>query len=144
MPDPFDLDRFVSAQALVYDAVVGELRNALKVTHWMWFIFPQVDGLGSSPTARRYAIRSLPEADAYLAHPLLGPRLIECTELVNSVDGKSIHDIFGFPDDMKFHSSVTLFSMLTSGHVAFETALNKYFGGTPDPATVAIVGRHVG
>jgi uncharacterized protein (DUF1810 family) len=141
MPDPFDLERFVSAQALVYDAVVRELRNALKVTHWMWFIFPQVDGLGSSPTAHRYAIRSLPEAEAYLAHPLLGPRLIECTELVNNVEGKSVHDVFGFPDDMKFHSSVTLFSMLSPGHVVFETALIKYFGGVPDARTVAIVAR---
>jgi uncharacterized protein (DUF1810 family) len=141
MPDPFDLERFVSAQALVYDAVVRELSVGLKETHWMWFIFPQVDGLGSSPTARRYAIRSLPEAAAYLAHPLLGPRLIECTQLVNNTDGRSVHDIFGFPDDMKFHSSVTLFSMLTPGHVAFETALDKYFGGVPDEPTVAIVGR---
>jgi uncharacterized protein (DUF1810 family) len=140
MQDPFDLERFVVAQALVYDAVVGELRNGLKATHWMWFIFPQVDGLGVSPTARRYAIRSLTEAEAYLDHPLLGRRLIECTGLVNDIEGKSVHDVFGFPDDMKFHSSLTLFSMLTPAHVVFETALNKYFDGTLDTRTVAIVG----
>ena len=140
MQDPFDLERFVAAQALVYETVVGELRNGLKVTHWMWFIFPQVDGLGFSPTARRYAIRSLAEAEAYLDHPLLGPRLIECTRLVNHIEGKSVHDVFGYPDDMKFHSSLTLFSMLTPGHVVFETALSKFFDGTLDPRTVAIVG----
>ena len=140
MQDPFDLERFVVAQALVYEAVVGELRNGSKVTHWMWFIFPQVDGLGFSPTARRYAIRSLAEAEAYLDHPLLGSRLIECTGLVNAIEGKSVHEVFGFPDDMKFHSSLTLFSMLTPAHVVFETALNKFFGGTLDTRTVAIVG----
>ena len=140
MQDPFDLDRFVIAQALVYDAVVGELRSGLKMTHWMWFIFPQVDGLGVSRTARRYAIRSLAEAEAYLKDPLLGSRLIECTGLANDIEGKSAHDVFGFPDDLKFHSSLTLFSMLTPAHVVFETALNKYFDGTLDTRTVAVVG----
>ena len=141
MQDLLDLDRFVAAQARVYGTVVDELRNGLKVSHWMWFIFPQIDGLGISPTARHYAIRSMSEADAYLTHPLLGARLIECTGLVNSIEGKSVHDIFGSPDDMKFHSSVTLFSMLTPCHEVFEAALNKFYSGEPDPRTVAIVDR---
>lgn len=140
MNDPFDLERFVAAQQLVYPSVVDELRNARKRTHWMWFVFPQVIGLGSSTTAIRYALRSLAEAEAYLAHPLLGPRLVECTELVNGIEGRSLNDVFGSPDDLKFHSSVTLFSLLTPGHAAFALALDKYFGGRPDERTVAIVG----
>jgi uncharacterized protein (DUF1810 family) len=141
MQDLLDLDRFVAAQARVYDTVVGELRTGRKVSHWMWFIFPQIDGLGISPTAKHYAIRSMSEADAYLTHPLLGPRLIECTGLVNGIEDKTVHDVFGSPDDMKFHSSVTLFSMLTPCRDVFETALLKYFSGELDPRTVAIVDR---
>ena len=136
----FDLERFISAQDLVYSTIVGELRNGMKVSHWMWFIFPQIDGLGSSPTARHYAIRSLDEAGAYLAHPVLGSRLIECTELVNNVEGKSLRQIFGSPDDMKFHSSVTLFSLIERRRSVFEQALDKYFDGELDERTMAIVG----
>ncbi|MEY2417077.1 MAG: hypothetical protein QOH53_2411 [Ilumatobacteraceae bacterium] len=135
-----DLERFISAQEPVYSTVVSELRNGTKASHWMWFIFPQIDGLGSSPTARHYAIRSLDEANAYLAHPVLGSRLIECTGLVNNVDGKSLREIFGSPDDMKFHSSVSLFSLIESRESAFERALNKYFNGELDERTVAILG----
>jgi uncharacterized protein (DUF1810 family) len=135
-----DLERFISAQEPVYSTVVSELRNGKKASHWMWFIFPQIDGLGSSPTARHYAIRSLDEANAYLAHPVLGSRLIECTGLVNNVDGKSLREIFGSPDDMKFHSSVSLFSLIESRESAFERALNKYFNGELDERTVAILG----
>ena len=137
----FDLDRFISAQKPVCPRVVSELRGGMKVSHWMWFIFPQIDGLGSSQTARHYAIRSLDEADAYLAHPLLGSRLIECTELVNDVEGKSLRHIFGAPDDVKFHSSVTLFSLIEPRRSAFELALDKYFNGELDERTIAIVGR---
>ena len=136
----FDLERFISAQEPVYSTVVSELRDGRKASHWMWFIFPQIDGLGSSPTARHYAIRSLDEANAYLAQPILGPRLIECTGLVNTIDGKSLRDIFGSPDDMKFHSSVTLFSLVESRESVFELALGKYFNGELDERTVAILG----
>ena len=136
----FDLERFVSAQDPVYTAVVGELSNGMKANHWMWFIFPQIDGLGSSPTARHYAIRSLEEANEYLAHPILGSRLIECTGLVNNVAGKSLREILGSPDDMKFHSSVTLFSLLESRESVFDQALGKYFNGEPDERTIAILG----
>ena len=113
----------------------------MKVSHWMWFIFPQIDGLGSSQTARHYAIRSLDEADAYLAHPVLGSRLIECTELVNDMEGKSLRHIFGAPDDVKFHSSVTLFSLVEPRNDVFERALDKYFNGELDERTIAIIGR---
>jgi uncharacterized protein (DUF1810 family) len=137
----FDLERFLTAQDPVYPTVVAELRNGMKASHWMWFIFPQIDGLGSSPTARDYAISSLDEADAYLAHPVLGSRLIECTELVNDVEGKSLRQIFGSPDDLKFHSSVTLFSLIEPRRSAFGDALDKYFDGELDERTMAIVGR---
>ena len=136
----FNLERFISAQEPCYSRVVSELRNGNKETHWMWFIFPQIDGLGSSPTARHYAIRSLAEADAYLAHPVLGARLIECTGLVNNVGSKSLREIFGSPDDMKFHSSVTLFSLIEPSEAVFEQALSKYFSGKLDERTIAILG----
>jgi uncharacterized protein (DUF1810 family) len=136
----FDLERFILAQERVYSTVVGELRNGRKASHWMWFIFPQIDGLGFSPTARHYAIRSLEEANEYLAHPILGSRLIECTGLVNNVEGKSLREIFGSPDDMKFHSSVTLFSLIEPRESVFEHALTKYFRGDLDERTIAILG----
>src|SRR5690242_13482237 len=110
MPDPFDLQRFVDAQANVYARVVTELSAGRKQSHWMWFIFPQVAGLGFSAMAQRYAISSRKEAAAYLAHDILGPRLVECTRLVLAVQGKTIHAILGSPDDLKFRSSMTLFS----------------------------------
>lgn len=135
MTDPFNLDRFVSAQAPVIAQVTQELRDGRKQTHWMWFIFPQVAGLGHSPMAQCYAITSLAEAQAYLDHPILGPRLIELTEAVNQTTGRSAHQIFGSPDDMKFHSSMTLFTAARPDEPAFRSALEKYFNGQPDRLT---------
>lgn len=135
--DPFDLQRFVEAQAPVYERVLTELREGRKRSHWMWFVFPQIAGLGSSPMAQRYAIASRAEAAAYLAHPLLGPRLRECARLVTAAEGRSIHDIFGSPDDMKFRSSMTLFAEAAPDDRDFRAALDKYFGGEPDAATLA-------
>ena len=137
MDDPFDLQRFVAAQAPVYERVCAELSAGRKRSHWMWFIFPQIHGLGSSAMAQRYAITSLAEATAYLDHKVLGPRLRACTRLVNAVDGRSAHEIFGSPDDMKFHSSMTLFLRAGSEDALFRTALDKYFAGKPDHATIA-------
>jgi uncharacterized protein (DUF1810 family) len=134
--DPFNLQRFVRAQASEIDQVREELRSGRKRGHWMWFVFPQLSGLGQSWTSREYAIKSLDEARAYLADPLLGPRIIECTQLVNSVNGRSVHQIFGHPDDLKFHSSMTLFSHVTLDTPVFREALNKYFDGALDPLTM--------
>jgi uncharacterized protein (DUF1810 family) len=136
----FDLHRFIAAQDPVYSKVVSELRNGMKASHWMWFIFPQIDGLGTSQTARHYAIRSLEEARAYLAHPILGSRLIECVDLVNNVEGKSLFEIFGSPDERKFHSSVTLFDLIEPRESVFEQALAKFFSGELDKQTIAILG----
>lgn len=135
MPDAFDLDRFVQAQDPVLAQVRRELGEGRKRTHWMWFVFPQLEGLGRSAAARRYAIGSLAEARAYLQHPVLGPRLVECVELVNKVEGRSVHEIFGGPDDLKFHSSMTLFASARPGASVFREALDKHFGGAPDPLT---------
>jgi uncharacterized protein (DUF1810 family) len=134
---PFDLQRFVEAQAPIYEQVRAELRAGHKRSHWMWFVFPQIAGLGQSEMARRYAISSLVEAQAYLAHPVLGPRLRDCTGWVNSVEGRSIEDIFGHPDDLKFHSSMTLFARAAEDPVIFDAALRKYFGGRSDRLTLA-------
>jgi uncharacterized protein (DUF1810 family) len=133
--DPFDLKRFVEAQAPVYARVREELRAGEKRGHWMWFIFPQIQGLGRSPTAERFAIGSLDEARAYLEHPVLGARLRECTELVNTVEGRKASEIFGFPDDLKFHSSMTLFAK-AGDEAAFRRAIVKYFGGEMDSGTL--------
>ena len=138
--DPFHLQRFVDAQARVFDDVLAELRNGRKRSHWMWFIFPQIAGLGSSPMAERYAISGRKEAEAYLQHPLLGPRLKQCTDLVNQVSGRTLDEIFGYPDDLKFRSSVTLFAGVAPGEEVFQAALKKYFGGEPDTATLALLG----
>ena len=136
MDDPFDLERFVEAQAPVYERVRSELREGRKRSHWMWFVFPQIEGLGSSAMARRFAIASREEARAYLAHPVLGARLIECTRLVNRVEGKSVSQILGSPDDMKFRSSMTLFAQTAPENRDFADALEKFFGGEPDPLTI--------
>ncbi|MGB5080613.1 MAG: DUF1810 domain-containing protein [Burkholderiales bacterium] len=136
MNDPFDLQRFVEAQAPVYERVCPELRAGRKQSHWMWFVFPQIEGLGSSAMARRFAITSREEAAAYLAHPMLGPRLIECTRLVNLIEGRSIAQIFGSPDDMKFRSSMTLFARVAPQIPVFAEALEKYFQGKPDSLTL--------
>ena len=131
-------ERFVSAQAPVYATVLAELSAGQKQSHWMWFIFPQLGALGRSPTAKFYGLAGLDDAQAYLAHEVLGPRLVECTGLVNAVSGRSAHEIFGSPDDLKFRSSVTLFRLAGGGEV-FETALAKYFDGAEDAATVRLV-----
>ena len=137
MADPFNLERFVHAQAPVYDQVRRELRAGRKESHWMWFVFPQIAGLGQSPMSLRFAISSLAEAAAYLAHPILGPRLRECARLALEVEGRSALDIFGPIDTMKFRSSVTLFARAGPEFPVFEQCLEKYFGGNPDPATLA-------
>jgi uncharacterized protein (DUF1810 family) len=134
--DPHNLERFVSAQDPVYSRVCAELRDGRKTSHWMWFIFPQIQGLGSSEMARRYAIASLDEARAYLEHPLLGQRLRECARLVCEVQGKTIREILGSPDDMKFRSCMTLFAYATSENELFENALRMYFSGEPDALTL--------
>jgi uncharacterized protein (DUF1810 family) len=130
----FDLQRFVTAQAPVYADVCEELREGQKTSHWMWFIFPQIAGLGQSVMSRKYAVSSLDEARAYLAHPVLGPRLIECTRLVG-VSGRSVEDIFGSPDDMKFRSSMTLFAR-AQGEGAYQDAVDRYFDGEYDDQTI--------
>ena len=134
--DPYDLQRFVDAQEPVIAQVKTELRSGRKRSHWMWFVFPQVAGLGSSRMARRYAISSRDEAEAYLTHPVLGPRLRECTELVNGIDGGSATDVFGSPDDKKFRSSMTLFDAVADNPTPFGTALDRYFDGEPDEKTL--------
>ena len=133
--DPFDLQRFIDAQANTYEQARAELAAGRKRGHWIWFIFPQIHGLGYSAMSQRFAISGLDEAKAYLAHPLLGARLRDCTALVNAVEGRSLNAILGDPDDMKFHSSVTLFAEAGGGAV-FHDALNRYFAGKPDQATL--------
>jgi uncharacterized protein (DUF1810 family) len=136
MDDSYDLQRFVEAQAPVFDRVRAELAAGHKQSHWMWFVFPQIRGLGQSAMSQRYAIGSRAEAAAYLAHPVLGPRLLACTRLVNDVVGRSAEAIFGPIDALKFRSSMTLFSAVAPGEAAFGEALAKYFGSTPDRATL--------
>lgn len=137
--DPFDLSRFVEAQQPVYEQVCAELREGRKRSHWIWFIFPQLRGLGHSPTAQFFAIRSRAEAGAYLRHSVLGARLRECTALVNAVEGRAVGDIFGFPDDLKFRSSITLFAEVAPEETVFRQALDKYFEGEPDERTVELL-----
>jgi uncharacterized protein (DUF1810 family) len=134
--DQYGLQRFVDAQAAVFEQVCSELREGRKRSHWMWFIFPQIKGLGSSPLAVRFAISSLEEARAYLDHAVLGPRLRECCEIVVGVAGRSVDEIFGYPDDLKFHSSITLFAKASVENRVFLDALEKYFCGELDRATV--------
>jgi len=131
----FNLGHFVTAQNPVYEHVLAELRAGRKQSHWMWFVFPQIAGLGHSVMAETYAIRSLDEAKAYHAHPVLGARLKECTELVLNIDGRSVREIFGAPDDLKFRSSMTLFARATPDEPLFGDALARYFGGKRDDAT---------
>ena len=135
----FDPDRFVRAQDAVFERVRRELREGRKRGHWMWYVFPQLSGLGYSTMAQRYAIASLGEAAAYLEHPILGPRLIECSELVNKVEGREIGDIFESPDDLKFHSCMTLFASIPDAPPVFDEALAKYFGGAPDRQTTKML-----
>ena len=135
----FELERFVKAQDPVLEEALLELRRGRKQGHWMWFIFPQMKGLGSSAMAQQYAISSRAEAEAYLAHAILGPRLIECTQAVNAVEGRSAEEIFGYVDAMKFRSSMTLFREVSSEGL-FDQALKKYFAGEPDARTLQLLG----
>jgi uncharacterized protein (DUF1810 family) len=132
-------EHFVTAQNRVYEDVVGELSAGRKATHWMWFIFPQLRALGRSATAQHYGLQSLEEAKAFLAHPVLGPRLLECTRLVNAVEERSAHEIFGSPDDLKFRSSMTLFARAAPEVPLFLNALRKYYAGEEDPLTVGLL-----
>ena len=142
--DEYDLERFVAAQDGVIGQVLRELRGGRKRSHWMWFIFPQIAGLGESAMARRFAIGSLAEAEAYLQHPVLGARLRECTGLVNAIEGRPIEEIFGYPDDLKFRSSMSLFARAAADNRIFLEALEKYFGGAPDPLTLERLGETSG
>ena len=137
--DPFDLRRFVDAQDRVYDTVLAELRAGAKRSHWIWFVFPQLRGLGRSATAQHYGISSLDEARAYLTHPVLGQRLRECARLIADIDGRSADDIFGFPDNVKVRSSMTLFSRATDDAADFRAVLDKFYDGVGDPATVQLL-----
>ncbi len=139
MADPFDLERFVRAQENVYSEVVAQLSRGRKTSHWMWFIFPQLKGLGHSQMATFYGIGSRAEAEAYLQHPVLGPRLLQCTALMNAVEGKSVDEVLGYPDDLKFQSSMTLFAEV--GGESFSAALAKYFHGRTDSATLKLLSR---
>ncbi len=133
----FQLDRFVAAQSDIYPEIQRELASGHKRTHWMWFVFPQLRGLGRSQTALHYGLDGPAEAVAYLAHPILGPRLVECTTLVNHVQGKTALQIFSSPDDLKFRSCMTLFATLRP--LPFETALDRYYGGQKDPMTLEML-----
>lgn len=136
MPDDYELRRFLEAQRLVYANVVAELTDGRKRSHWMWFIFPQVDGLGASPMAKKFAISGRDEAEAYLRHPLLGPRLRECTKLLIAAPQRSIEPILGRPDDLKFRSSMTLFAKVATDNADFVAALDKFYEGSFDPLTL--------
>ena len=138
-PDPHDLDRFVDAQAGDYEQALAEIRSGRKRSHWMWYVFPQIDGLGFSSMSRRYSIKSLDEARAYLDHPVLGPRLVECVEAALGVEGQSAYEIFGSPDDMKLRSSATLFASVTPGDSVFARLLDKYFDGKRDGKTLGLL-----
>ena len=137
--DPYDLNRFLSAQEGVYERALAELKGGEKRTHWMWFIFPQIDGLGFSPMSKRYAIKSLDEARRYLQHPVLGARLLECVQALLEVRGRSAAEIFGYPDDLKLRSCLTLFVQVAQPGSVFEQALEKYYRGQPDEQTLSIL-----
>lgn len=145
MGDIFDLDRFVSAQEPVYESALGELQHGRKYGHWMWFVFPQIRGLGRSSMAQHYGIASLDEARQYLAHPLLGPRLGECTRAVLAASAPSLTAIFGTPDDMKFRSSMTLFALASRPReqTDFDTAIDDWCGGQMDPLTLEVLASPV-
>lgn len=137
--DPYDLDRFVTAQTGVYEQALAELSAGRKQSHWMWFVFPQWTGLGHSVMSERYAIGSIGEARAYLAHPLLGPRLAECIAGMLSVPGRSAHDILGYPDDLKFRSAMTLFAAVSADGSPFHHAIDRFFDGHPDRKTLDLL-----
>jgi uncharacterized protein (DUF1810 family) len=135
--DPHNLQRFLDAQSSIYSDVLHELRAGQKQSHWMWFIFPQIHGLGRSPTAIKFAIKSRAEAESYANHPILGARLRECTARVNAIENRTANQIFGYPDDLKFHSSMTLFASTATETKPYVTALHKFFDGKLDPQTVS-------
>jgi uncharacterized protein (DUF1810 family) len=139
MDDPHDLQRFIEAQRPVYAQVLAELAAGAKTSHWMWFVFPQLKGLGRSGTARHFGIASRAEAEAYWRHPVLGARLKECSALMLAATGKTAHQILGSPDDLKFRSSMTLFAQVAPEHPVFGQALDRYFGGAADPATIELL-----
>jgi uncharacterized protein (DUF1810 family) len=138
--DPYDLARFLQAQEEDYQQALAEIRSGQKCTHWMWYIFPQIDGLAFSSTSKHYAIKSIEEARAYLGHPVLGPRLLECAEAVVGVEGRSAAVIFGFPDDLKLRSCATLFACVSPPGSVFDRLLEKYYGGDPDGQTLRLLG----
>ena len=138
-PDPFRLNRFLEAQAGVYESALAELRRGRKTGHWMWFIFPQIDGLGRSPAARFYAIKSPEEAKGYLSHPALGARLQQCSEALLDLEESSASEILGFPDDLKLRSSMTLFATIAGSDSVFSRVLGRFFGGQPDPRTLELL-----
>jgi uncharacterized protein (DUF1810 family) len=142
MSDGYNLHRFFTAQAPTYNTVLAELRAGRKSTHWIWFIFPQIAGLGQSAMAQKFAITSLTEAKACLQHPVLGQRLRECTQLVLDVNGRNAEEIFSYPDNLKFRSCMTLFMTATTDNKIFKDALLKYFDGIPDQLTLDILARH--
>ncbi|MGP0065264.1 MAG: DUF1810 domain-containing protein [Isosphaeraceae bacterium] len=142
--DPHDLDRFVRAQASDYERALSEIRSGRKRSHWMWYIFPQFDGLGFSSTSKQYAIKSLAEAEAYLAHPVLGPRLVACAEATLGVEGKTANQVFGSPDDLKLKSSATLFALVSPEGSVFHRLLDRYFQGERDEKTLDLVGHDPG
>jgi uncharacterized protein (DUF1810 family) len=137
--DAFELSRFVEAQTAVYEQALAEIRSGRKRSHWMWFIFPQAAGLGSSPASQHFGIRSRAEAEAYLAHPVLGPRLIECAGAVLALHGVSASDVFGYPDDMKLRSCATLFAQVSQPASVFQKLLDKYFESAADPRTLELI-----
>ena len=141
MPDPHNLQRFVDAQQSDYDAALAEVSAGRKRSHWMWYIFPQYDGLGFSPTSIHYSIKSLEEARAYLEHPLLGPRLYQCAEALLAVSGRSASQIMGYPDDLKLKSSMTLFAHISPHGSVFEQVLERYFDAQRDQKTIALIDR---
>ncbi len=138
--DPYNLKRFLTAQETIYAMVCGELSRCRKTSHWMWFIFPQIIGLANSPRSLKFAIRSKDEATAYLAHPILGARLVECTNLVGRCEGSSVGDIFPYPDDMKFHACLTLFNEVSS-QAAFASTLERFFGDKSHRPTLDILAK---
>jgi uncharacterized protein (DUF1810 family) len=139
--DPYDLDRFVRAQERDYAQAMSEIRSGRKLSHWMWYVFPQFEGLGFSATSRRYSIKSVAEAAAYLRHPILGPRLLESARATLDVENRSASEIFGAPDDMKLRSCATLFASVAPPGSVFQQLLDRCFGGEPDPETLRLIGR---
>jgi uncharacterized protein (DUF1810 family) len=139
--DPYDLARFVQAQQRDYDEALSEIRSGRKRSHWMWYIFPQFDGLGVSSTSKHYSIKSVAEAEAYLRHPVLGPRLLESAQAAVDVEGRSAFELFGTPDDMKLQSCATLFAGVSPAGSVFQQVLDRYFGGEPDDKTLRLMGR---